>query len=129
MSSYPLIVRNRIPLVYRGFMLLWLGGVALITYVALPDGPPEPQRWWPWFMAAFWAVGLFALAWALNQEVSVVRITNPQSIHIRRGKAFRRVEHWTDRARLWIDEEQDSDGDPYFKLKMDAPGGPLTISE
>jgi hypothetical protein len=129
MSKYPLVIRNRVAWFYRGFMVIWLGTVALASYAALRDGPPEVGRWWPLIMLVFWAVGLFALAWSLNQETSVVRITSNRSIHIERGKAFRRQEHWADRTRLWIEDTEDSDGDPYFKLMMDAPGGPLTMRE
>lgn len=129
MTQYPLVVRNNVPLVLRGFVLCFLGGVALMTYVALRDGPPEPEKWWPLIMLAFWASGLFALVHMFNQEVGVLHITNPASIHIERGKAFRREEHWLPQARFWIEDTKDSDGDPYFKLMMDAPGGKLTIQE
>ena len=129
MGRYPLVIRNRVPWFYRGFMAVWLGTVALSTYAALREAPPEAGKWWPLFLLGFWAVGLFGLAWSLNQETSVIRITSNRSIHIERGKAFRRQEVWTDRARFWIDEEKDSEGDPYFKLRMDAPGGPLTVRE
>ena len=80
-------------------------------------------------MALFLSVGLFSVIWAMNQEVAQLRITGPRSVHIRRGKAFRRADHWTDRARLWIADSRDSEGDPYFKLMMDAPGGELVVKE
>lgn len=67
-------------------------------------------------MGYFWLVGIFALIWSLNQETSVVRIASNRSIHVERGKAFRRQRLWTDHARVWIDETTDSEGDPYFKL-------------
>jgi hypothetical protein len=128
-SDYPLVVKNKTPLYARVFMLLFVGGVALITYVALRDGAPAPQRLWPWIMAAFWASALFGLWWAMNQEVCQLTIKGPGSITVTRGKAFRREEHWIDRARFWIEDTKDSDGDPYFKLMTDAPGGKLTVKE
>lgn len=127
--TYPLVIRNTVPLFNRGFMLLFFGTAVLITYVAARDGPPQPDKWWPLIMLAFWFAGIFGLWWSFDQEAAVIRITNPGSIHIWRGKAFRREEHWTDRARLWIEDTKDSEGDPYFKLWMDAPGGKLTIKE
>ena len=126
--AYPFVVKNRTALFVRGFMNVFLIGCALITYMIIRDNP-EPHRWAPLIMLAFWACGLFGLVHALNQETSEVQITSPGSIHIRRGKAFRRQEHWTDRARFWIEDTKDSDGDPYFKLWMDAPGGKLAVSE
>ena len=129
MARYPIIIRNRVVLFYRGFMLAFVATVALATYAALRDGPPEPGKWWPLFMLVFWAAGLGGLVWSLNQETSVVRVTGNRSIHIRRGKAFRRHDLWTDRARFWILDDKDSEGDPYFKLMMDAPGGKLTVRE
>jgi len=128
-SSYPLVVRNRVALFYRGFMIVWLGTLALATYAALRDAPPEPGKWWPLILTGFWLVGLFGLYWSLQQETSVVRVPGPKSIHVRRGKAFRRVDLWTDHARFWIEDTTDSDGDPYFKLWMDAPEGQLTARE
>jgi hypothetical protein len=80
-------------------------------------------------MLAFWSAGLFGLYFALDQEVAVVRATNPRSIHVERGKAFRRERLWTDHASFWITNTTDSDDDPYFKLVMDAPGGKLVIKE
>ena len=126
--SYPRVIRNAAPLVLRGFMAVFLCGCALITWMIVRDNP-EPHRWAPLIMLAFWACGLFGFVHALNQEVGKIRIINPGSIHIERGKAFRRVEHWTDRARFWIEDTEDSDGDPCFKLWMDAPGGKLIVSE
>ena len=129
MSRYPLVIRNRVALFYRGFMTAWLGGLALATYAALRSGPPASDKWWPLFLAGFWLAGLFGLYWSFQQETSVVRIKSNQSIHIERGKPFRRQEFWTDRARVWIEDTKDSDGDPYFKLMMDAPGGVLPVRE
>ena len=74
MSKYPLVVRNRIPLFYRGFMIVWLGTLAMVTFAALRDGPPEPGKWWPLYLAVFWLAGLFGLYWSLDQETAVVRI-------------------------------------------------------
>jgi hypothetical protein len=59
--------------------------------------------------------------WTHNEETSTVRIESNRSIHLARGKAFRRQELWTDHARVWIDNTKDRDGDPYFKLMTDAP--------
>lgn len=129
MTAYPLVIRNYVPLVLRGFMLAFVGIVVLITYVALRQGPPEPQKWWPLALLSFWACGLFGLVHALNQEAGVIRITGPGSIHIERGKALRREDHWLPRARFWIEDTKDSEGDPYFKLMMEAPGGPLAVRE
>ncbi|NUT01016.1 MAG: hypothetical protein HOP96_08590 [Sphingomonas sp.] len=129
MSQFPIVIRNRVVLFYRGFMLAFVGTVALVSYAALRDGPPEPGRWWPLIILLFWTVGLAGLAWSLNQETSVVRILGNRSIQVERGKAFRRHDLWTDRARFWIEETKDSDGDPYFKLMMDAPGEPLAVRE
>lgn len=129
MSEYPIIVRNRVAWFYRGFMIVWLGGVALATYAALRDGPPEPGRWWPLIMLAFWAMGVFALAWSLKQETSVVRIESDGSILIVRGPALRRTQCRTDHARFWIEDTQDSEGAAYFRLMIDAPGGKLAARE
>jgi hypothetical protein len=129
MNEYPFVIRNKVPLYYRGMAILFLAGVALITSVALRDGPPEPHKYWPFIIACFWAAGLAFLWWAFEQEAAVVRVTSPSSIQVERGKALRRQEHWTTHARFWIEDAKDSDGDPYFRLWMDAPGGKLPVKE
>lgn len=129
-SEYPLIIRNRAPLFFRGFMLVFLSMTAIITYVSVRDRPPSGAGPFLFYiLLVFWAVGLSALAYSLNQEASVVRVTDPRSIHVRRGGAFRRRDLWTDHARFWIEETSDSEGLPYFKLLMDAPGGSLAVQE
>lgn len=127
--AYPVIVRNRTPYFARGLMLLFVGFTAMFTYLGFRDRPADAGPYLPYIMLLFWLVGLGATLWSFNQEAAELRVTGPRSLHIRRGKAFRRVEHWTDHARFWIVEEKDSDGDPYFKLLMDAPGGKLTVAE
>ena len=90
MVEYPLVIRNNVPLYQRCFMLAFLLGVALITYVCLRDGLPEPHRWWPLILSAFWLCGLFGLLHAFNQELPVIRITSAGNILISRGRGFRR---------------------------------------
>jgi hypothetical protein len=127
--SYPLVVRNRAPLFARGFALLFMSVLALITVIVLRARPPSPTNWYQLYMLAFWAGGMACLVWAFHQEIAVIRVTNPGSIHIERGLLWNRVDHWVPSARFWIEEGKDDDGDPYFKLKMDAPGGPLVVKE
>jgi hypothetical protein len=126
--TYPLVVRNKVPMVVRGVLLVFLGFTALMTYLVIRDNP-EPRQWTPFIVLAFWVCGTRGFVHALNQEAIVIRITGPASIYIERGKAFQREERWTDRARLWIEDTKDNDGAPYFKLWMEAPGGPLVAKE
>lgn len=129
MSKYPLVIRNRVAFFVRGFMVVWLVGVALITYAALRDGPPESGHWWPFILAFFWLVGLAGVYGSFQNETSTVRIESDRSIHIDRGKPFARQQLWTDKAAFWIEKTKDSEGDPYFKLMMEAPDGPLSVRE
>jgi hypothetical protein len=122
------VVRNKVPLIVRGVMLAFLGFTAVMTCVVIRDNP-EPRQWTPFMVLAFWVCGTWGFVHALSQEAIVIRITSPASIYIERGKAFQREERWTDRARLWIEDTKDNDGVPYFKLWMDAPGGPLVAKE
>jgi hypothetical protein len=129
MAAYPLVVRNNVPLVTRGVMAVYMAVLALITAIVLEARPPQASNWYQLYLLIFWIGGLSCARWAYNQEAAIIRITNPGSIHVERGKPLGRVEHWVPSARFWIDEGKDDDGDAYFKLKMDAPGGPLVIQE
>lgn len=129
MTEYPLVIRNIVALYLRCFMLAFVAIDALITRAAFQHGPPEPDRWWPLILAGFWALGLCGLVHAMNQETSVLRVTRAGDLRLVRGKAFRRVEHHATAARFWIEETKDGDGDPYFKLMIDAPDGPLAVKE
>jgi hypothetical protein len=126
--TYPLVVRNKVPIIVRGVMLVFLGFTALMTWMVIRDNP-EPRQWTPFIVLAFWVCGTWGFVHALNQEAIVIKIAGPGSIYIERGKAFQREERWTDRARLWIEDTKDNDGGPYFKLWMGAPGGPLVAKE
>ena len=129
MTDYPLIIRNRIPLFYRGFMLVFVAGVGVGTYLAIRDAPADGGEWWSIPIAAFWLAGIGGLVWAMNQEIGVLRVAGRGDVHITRGRAFRRVEHRTGTVRLSIEDTKDSEGDPYFKLWIEAPGGPLVVAE
>lgn len=129
MTSYPLVVRNNLAISLRVFMLVFLAGVALMSYIAIRDGAPQPKQLWPLIISAFWAAGLLGLEYSLNQESSVVRIDSRGTILVERGKAFRREKHRVKRARFWIEVTEDSEGAPYFNLMMDAPGGDMAVKE
>lgn len=130
MIEYPLVVRNRGPLFYRATMLFILIGGLIMASIAVRGGQAELHEWWwPVITAGFTIGGLGGLIHALSQEVAVVTIRAPRSIHIQRGQAFRREERWTDSARLSIKSKKDNDGVNVFELWMEAPGGPLCIAE
>lgn len=128
MTHYPLVIRNKVPLVVRGFMVAFLAFTALLTVLVVRYNP-EPRQWTPFIVLAFWVGGFGGLLHALYQEAAVIRISGPGSIHVERGNAFRREQRWADRTRLWIEDTVDNDGVPYFKLWMDAPGGRLIVKE
>jgi hypothetical protein len=125
---YPLVIRNNAPLQLRVFMGTFLAASLLVAYETMKAAPTAEGRWWPYIVILFVGVGACGLIWSLDREAAVIRITAPKSIHIQRGKAFRRSAHWTDRADLRIEDAEGTEG-PYFKLWMDAPGGPLVVAE
>ena len=129
MTRYPLVVRNKVPLFYRGFMLIFVGMTLLMFHTAASGKSVPPDKWWPYILGTFLLVGISASWWALKQEAGVVRFLGPGSIEIERGMPLRRERHRVSRARLWIEDTQDSEGDPYFKLLLDAPGGKLVVQE
>jgi hypothetical protein len=126
---YPLVVRNRAPLVARGFILLWLAVCATVSATAWNARPPDPDRLWPWILLLFWAVGLFALRWSFTAETAKLIVSGPACAEIHRGRPLRRRRHTLDRLNLSLAETQGSDGDAYFHLIADAPDGPLILAE
>jgi hypothetical protein len=128
-SPYPLVVTNRAASVQRGFILLWMGTIVAVTLAAWRVRPPEPTRLWPWILLLFWAVGFFALRWSFSVEAARLTIAGPAQASLRRGPPLRRKTHRLARVTLSLVESEDSDGDSWFRLAVDAPGGPAIIAE
>jgi hypothetical protein len=127
-GRYPLIIRNRAPLQLRAFTGTFLAVSLLVAVLTIRQAPTAAGKWWPYIIALSVGVGVWVFVWSLNREAAVIRITGPKTIHIRRGKAFRRFEERTDRADLRIEAGEGTEG-PYFELWMAAPGGPLIVAE
>jgi hypothetical protein len=126
---YPLVIANRVPLFYRAFTSLWLGGVALISWKAWSSHPPEATRYWPWILSGFWIVGLVAMRWAFSIEIGRLIVAGPGDAAIVRGPIFRRRRHVLTRLAPRLVDTVDGEGDPYHQLVVEAPGGPLIVRE
>jgi hypothetical protein len=128
-SFYPLVVRNKAPLVQRGFILLWMAVVVAVTLTAWNAHPPDPTRTWPWILLLFWAVGLFAVRRAFSIEAAKLVVSAPRQALVERGPPLRRRRHALGDVTLTLVDTRDGGGDPYFHLRIDAPGGPAIIAE
>src|SRR5919199_1522206 len=130
----PVVLTNRIALFYRGFMALFLAGVALITWVAVRDRATlEGSEWLALVLLPFWLAGLFGCWWAFRQDTVRVEVTGPGRLELTRSTLFRstRVEITaTMIGQITVVEDRDSNGDPYFRGVLTAVGvGNVTISE
>ncbi len=127
--TYPLIVRNRSALLPRVFMLAFLGLLAVGTSAEIQREVASRVPWVLGVLALLWLCGTVGLVSGLRMETSELRINRPRSVSIRRRATFSRSDAWIDRGRLRIEEGEDNEGHPYFKLMLDAPGGPLCVRE
>jgi len=110
-------------------MTAFVATIALATYRALQDGPPDATKWWPYLVGLFANVGLSALAWSFTLETIVLEIAAPSRAELTRGPFWNRQRIRLDRVVMTIKEGQDSDGDAYFMLEIDAPSRRAVIAE
>jgi hypothetical protein len=66
--TYPIVVRNHVPDVVRGFKFLWVAILCVVTRAAWGSGAPDGTKWWPLILPFFWITGVFALRWAFSAK-------------------------------------------------------------
>ena len=123
----PYVLRNNAALFPWIFMAVWMLGLSVMTWVAFRDvlaGGPVTFRWMPLILAVFWLAGFGFSAWALRQKRFRVTFAGGRVEIVRRGP-FRST-RWEGSTRDVIDarleEDTDSDGDPYFRCTLTIPG-------
>jgi hypothetical protein len=132
----PLTVHHRTPLVLWAFAAVWCGGVLLGTYVLWRDGPPDgatPLAAWAVLML-FWLTGIGLGTHAFSQPTVALRIEpDGRAEIVRRWPLARRVARLPASAlSLRLQEDVDSDGDPYFRLRLHAGlhlEAPVSVAE
>ncbi len=134
-SAVPYVVKNNAALFPWLFMVTWMVGISVITWVAFRDalaGAPVTFRWMPLILAVFWLAGIGFSVWALRQKRLRVTFAAGRVEIVTRGP-FRSM-RWQGSIRDVIDaklqEDTDSDGDPYFRCVLTMLGlQPLVIAE
>lgn len=123
----PLVIRNDAALFQWGFTAAWLLGLALITYVAFRDvlaGGPVTFRYMPLILAAFWAGGIGFACLAFRRKRIRLEIGGGRVRLVRRGPVA--ASTWegppSDVLAVRLEEDTDSDGDPYFRCVLTIPG-------
>ncbi|MCB0364459.1 MAG: hypothetical protein H6624_03625 [Bdellovibrionaceae bacterium] len=126
-------IANRVPLFAQIFMALWMGLLALFTYVFYRDGGfPGQEPFAVSLLFVFWVFGLGGCGWAFSQPLITV-VVDSKGVTI-----FRRHLWWVEARRASVQEvavsdvieTTDSEGDPYFKCTIALQGdGPLVFVE
>lgn len=120
------------------FSALFLLMCAAFTYVLIRDGaagipidPPRiPDAYPPWVLPAvllaFWAVGVGLAKHLTGIPCVEVQVDALGSVRIRRRYPFRSETQTVlpeDLTAVEIVESKDSDGDPYFSVRLTTAGG------
>lgn len=111
-----------------GFAALFLGFVVAMSWVLLRDGPPAGYSLT--FMLAvyalFWASGLGLAVYAAGHPCIHVTARSHGDVQIRWRYPHRSMERRLsprDRTPAQCVEGRDSDGDPYFRVRISLPDG------
>ena len=118
---------NRKAIFGWAFMGVWMVLLCAFTWILVRDGPPSAQPHLTVIvLMLFWLVGVPATAAMLARPVVEAEVRGRGRLTLRKRYLFGRVELelrqlGADAAR--IVKERDSDGDPYFHLRLALPDG------
>jgi len=121
-------IRNRLAAFGWGFMGVWLGMLALLTWTMARDGPHPSQPAWLQLgaLAAFWLVGLPAAGYLLSRPVTRLRVAPDGTAVLGRRTPFGREEERYPPGSITaveVREGKDSDGDPYWRTFLVVADG------
>src|SRR5262245_55259456 len=108
-------------------MAVWMLGLSVITWVAFRDvlaGGPVTFRYMPLILAVFWLAGIGFSVWAVRQKRWRVTFAGGHVEIVTRGpfQATRWQGSIHDLVDAKLEEDRDSDGDPYFRCVLTIPG-------
>ena len=129
MTIYPLIIRNRMPWIKVGLLLLWIGGVTMATVAATGRPLAGYEALLPYALCLFWLIALVGLIAAIRQEHPVLTITGPRQASVLRGPLHARRTAILGQLELKLEKDWDSEGGTYFTLKLADRPTPVTIAE
>ena len=128
------VIRNRMPAAAWAFMAVWLGMVAVFTYLFARDGGMGQfgHHVEAGILALFWIAGIGAAGHFANIPIiSVDRLGDRVVVTERR--LFRRVTRDADIAALGgvrVEEGTDDEGDTYYRAVLTLPDGYcVTVAE
>ena len=121
-------IRNRVPVFGWGFMAVWLGMVALFTFVMGRDGPDpsQPAVLQHAVLAAFWVFGLAATPHVMSKPCTRLSVASDGTATLMRRTPLRReVETWPPGAiaAVAVRAATDVEGGPYCYSVLVARGG------
>jgi hypothetical protein len=121
-------IRNRMAAVGWVFMAVWLGMVALFTFIMGRDGPhpSQPPLLQQGVLAGFWIVGLTIAGHVLSKPCTRLSIDADGTARmVRRTPLRREVELWPPGAIAAIEVRAgtDDEGDPYWRSVLVARDG------
>lgn len=124
----PVEIANRLAIAGWVFMAIWMGFLALMTWVLHRDGPHPSQPGWlqQGAIALFWLVGLPATLQAFAEPMTRLRIgADGDATITRRSLLSREEERFPPGsiAAVEVRQGKDSDGDPIFRTTLVATDG------
>jgi hypothetical protein len=126
-------VRNLTPLFLWLFMMVWLSLLTTFTYVYFRDAglPGVTEPWGMLLLLYFWLLGLGATRWAFKQACTKVSFVNGRLL-VDQRYPFYSTQHYLTIKNVELSEvitDEDSEGKPYYKLKLKFGTEKITIAE
>jgi hypothetical protein len=121
-------IRNRMAAFGWGFMAVWLGMVALFTYIMGRDGPhpSQPPLLQHGVLAGFWIIGLTVAGHLFSKPCTRLSVEADGTARLVRRTPFgREVETWPPGAVAAIEVRagKDDEGDPYWRTFLRTTDG------
>lgn len=128
MASSSFVIRNRMAAVGWGFMAVWLGMLALFTFIMGRDGPhpSQPALLQQGVLAGFWIIGVTVAGHVLSKPCTRLSVdAGGQATLVRRTPFGREAETWPPGgiATVEVRAGKDDEGDPYWRTFLVAHDG------
>lgn len=132
MSKKPTL-RNLTPLFYWLFVMVWLSLLTTATYIYIRDDgvPGINEPWGLLLFIIFWLFGLGFARWAFNQPCTKVSFVNGRLL-VDQKYPFYSTLHYLKAKDVRLNEiitGEDSDGNPYYKLKLEFSSEKIIVAE
>lgn len=133
MSAQPVRLINAVSWLQLAFLSCFAGGLLVITWLFIRDGSRLSTGEWLSgfaFLAFGWPLGLVAWLWAARQQFVTAVLPPGGRVRVTHGPVWRRTTVWLAAGTVTVQQEQDGEGDPYYRVLLAwAGGGPVPVAE